>query len=79
LAALLPRRAIPINPPGQTKIGNTDLTQAHAVGIAAILICFLIGAIWATASRPSLAQADEKSPAASTAVVAPMPPPHHAQ
>jgi len=78
LAALLPRRAIAISAPGQTKIGNTDLTQAHAVGIAAILICFLIGAIWVTASRPSLAHVDEAIPTASGTVAAPAPPPHPA-
>jgi hypothetical protein len=76
LAALLPRRTNPINPPDQKKIGNTELTQAHAVGIAAIFICFLIGAIWATASQQSLAQVGKTSPTASAAIAAPAPPPH---
>jgi len=79
LAALLPRRTNPTNTPGQTKIGNTQLTQAHAVGIAAILICFLICTIWATASQQSLAQIGGNSPGAKTAVVAPTPPPHAAK
>ncbi len=77
LAALLPRRANSVNPPSGAGIGNTELTQAHSVWIAAILICtLLVGAIWATAARQSLAPVSETSPAASAAIAAPTPTPH---
>jgi hypothetical protein len=76
LAALLPPRTNPINPPGQTKIGNTELTQAHAVWIAAILVCLLMGAIWATAAHQSPARVGGTGPASSAAIAAPTPPSH---
>jgi hypothetical protein len=75
LAALLPRRSNLVGTPSETKIGNTELTQAHSLGIAAILICFLImGAIWATASQHSPALIDRSSPAAPATIAAPTPP-----
>ena len=76
LAALLPRRTNSINPRGQTKIGNTELMQAHAVRIAAILICLLMGAIWAAAAHQPPARVGETGPASSAAIAAPTPPPH---
>jgi len=76
LAALLPGRTNPSNLPSQTKIGNTELTQAHAVGITAILICFLMGAVWVAAAQQSLARVGETSPASSAAIAAPTPPLH---
>jgi hypothetical protein len=76
LAALLPRRANPINPLGQTKTGNTELTQARAVRIAAILVCLLMGAIWAAAAQQPPARVGEAGPASSAAITAHTPPPH---
>jgi hypothetical protein len=79
LAALLPRRTNAAGSPGQAKLGNTQLTQAHAVGMAAILICFLIGAIWAATNRQSLAQVGKVNPAASAAMAIPASLPHAAK
>jgi len=70
LAALLPGRANSPGTPGQTVVGSISLTQTHAVAIAAILICFVIGTIWATASLQSLAPGGGTSPAASAAAAA---------
>ncbi len=72
LTALLPRRTNPASTNGQAKIG-APLTQTHAVAIAAILVFFLVGAVWATAGRQSLAQAGGPVRAASAAVAAPTP------
>jgi len=51
------------------------LTQTHAVTIAAMLICFLMGAVWFVAGRQSLAQVGRHLPAATVAVAAHKPPP----
>jgi hypothetical protein len=77
LAALLPRRTNLVSTPSGTKIGNTELTQAHSVRIAAILICVLVmGAIWATASQESLARVGGSAPPVSSAAIkASTPPP----
>ena len=75
LAALLPRRTNPASTLGETKTGNTELTPTHSVGIAAILICVLImGAIWATASRQSLAQVGVTNSAGSPSIATTTPP-----
>jgi hypothetical protein len=76
LAALLPRRTKPASPPSQAKMGSTQLTQRTAVAIAAILICFLIGAIWVAAVQQSMAQIGGPVPA--SAVGAAHTPPQHA-
>jgi hypothetical protein len=76
LAALLPRRTNPMSTPGETKIAGAELTRAHSVGIAAILICcLLISAIWATATSQSLGQIGGTTPAdsATSASSRPMP------
>ena len=53
----------PMSTPGETKIGGGELTRAHSVGIAAILICcLLISAIWATATSQSLGQIGGTTP-----------------
>ena len=77
LAALLPRRTSPVSTSSGTKIGNTELTQAHSVRIAAILICVLVmGAIWATAGVQSLARVGGSAPPVSSAAIAAPTPPH---
>jgi hypothetical protein len=76
LAALLPRRPNAASAVSQTKIGNRSLTPGAAVAIAAILICFLVGTIWAAAGRQLLARTGGPLPAASAGVIAPMRPPH---
>ena len=77
LAALLPRRTNPVSAPKVGGIGDTELTTAYSVGLAAILICILlVGAIWATAGRQSLAAAGgSNQPAPVAVVVAPTPTP----
>jgi hypothetical protein len=76
LAALLPRRTNAKSTSSQTTIGNTELTQAHAVGIAAILICFLMGAVWVAAAQQSLARVGNMSPETSAAAAIPTLPSH---
>ena len=76
LAALLPRRTNASSPLSQAKIGSTPLTQRTAVAIAAILICFLIGAVWVAAVQQSMAQIGGPLPAASAAVAAHTPTQH---
>ncbi len=76
LAALLPARANSVKPPGGTGIGDTELSQAHSAGIAAILICILLaGAIWATESRQLLTPVGGSREPSSAAVAAPTPAP----
>ena len=73
LAALLPRGTNSMSAPSKINTGNTELTQAHSVRIAAILICcLLMSAIWAMASRQSPAPVDGTSPAGKATIAAPM-------
>jgi hypothetical protein len=76
LAALLPRRTAPVAPPAETKIGNTQLTQAHVFRIAVILICLLMSAIWITASLQRMTPAGGPLPATSAAGATHTPPQH---
>jgi hypothetical protein len=74
LVALLPRQTRRTNNLDRRLTGGTPLTQESAVAIVAILICFLMAAIWGTAGRQSLAQTEAPISTTSALAAAPITP-----